>query len=303
MFQRLRGHSVNFVALVVVGGMFFAAYFMHLSVKDHETWGWMLRLSLGLSFFAALFNYWRLLKITEAPISTIAAAAQGYIELHGTASTHKPFKTPFHGIPCVWYRAWVFADRHDDTYSNKVTDSRLLEYVESDQPFQLQDGSGACIVNPKGAEIIYSEKRTANKNEHRYVEEYLPAGKRLYVLGHLDTRHEYNTVEAIQRDTGILLASWKANAIKLLLRFDQDRNGQIDMQEWEKARKEARNEVERQHQMSAHNGIYTLAMPTKGQLFLISALSPQALRQQYQYWSWLHFGVLVLLLMAYYRLV
>jgi len=41
----------------------------------------------------------------------------------------------------------------------------------------------------------------------------------------------------------------------------------------------------------------------KGQLFLISALSPQALRNQYQFWSMVHLGVLALLLMAYFKLV
>lgn len=51
--------------------------------------------------------------------------------------------------------------------------------------------------------------------------------------------------------------------------------------------------------MRAHNEMYTLAKPVKGQLFLISALSPQALRSRYEYWSWVHLGTLVLLLLAY----
>ncbi|MES2182878.1 MAG: hypothetical protein V4493_12370, partial [Pseudomonadota bacterium] len=51
------------------------------------------------------------------------------------------------------------------------------------------------------------------------------------------------------------------------------------------------------------SGIYTLAKPAQGQLFLISALSPQALRGRYECWSWVHLGALVLLLMAYVKLV
>ncbi|MEO7344923.1 MAG: hypothetical protein ABIU85_08820 [Methylotenera sp.] len=302
MFQRLSSHIVDLIAVGVYVWVFFAAYFMVFGHADRSTWHLILSFAMLVSLFALAFNYWRLLKITEAPISSIVAAAQGYIELHGTASTLKPLKTPFHNIPCVWYRAWVFADRHEDADSNKITDTRLLEYVESDQSFQLQDSSGSCTVNPKGAEIIYSEKRTQHKNEHRYVEEYLPAGKRLYVLGHLDTRHEYNTADAIRRDTGILIASWKTNPAKLLLRFDHDRNGYIDMDEWERARAEARQEVEMHHQMRTHNEMYTLAKPAKDQLFLISALSPQALRGRYEYWSWVHLGALVLLLMAYVKL-
>lgn len=117
----------------------------------------------------------------------------------------------------------------------------------------MRDGSGSYTVNPTGTEIINSKKRTQHKNEHRYVEEYLHAGQRLYVLGYLDTLHEYNTTEAIQRDASDLFVSWKTNPIKLLLRFDHDRNGQINMDEWEKARAEARHKVEVNHQMRAHN--------------------------------------------------
>ena len=86
----------------------------HLGKSDSQAWSWLLSIALVFSFFAALFNYWRLLKITEAPTSTIASAAQGYIELQGVASTLKAFKTPYHGIPCVWYRGWVYANRLDN---------------------------------------------------------------------------------------------------------------------------------------------------------------------------------------------
>ncbi len=296
MFQRLKGESVNFVTLAIIGGILFVAFQLRLQPQDATTWSKLLGVAIGLSFFAAIFNYWRLLKITEAPTSTIDAAAQGYIELHGIATTPKPLKTPYHGIPCVWYRAWVYANRVDPE-TNKP-DNRLLNYSESNQLFQLQDDSGACMVNPKGAEVIYVEKRTYIKNDHRYVEEHLPAGKRLYLLGYLDTLHHYNTTEAINKDTSDLLVSWKNNPAKLHARFDQNCNGQIDMDEWEIARAEARCEVEARHQMHAKNEIYTLAKPANGQLFLISALSPQGLRKQYQYWSLFHLAVLVSVLIA-----
>lgn len=298
MFQRLKGESVNFAALAGVGGILLVTFKLRSQSQAIETYSWMLVVAMGLSLFAAIFNYWRLLKITEAPISTIAAAAQGYIELSGKASTTKLFKTPYHGIPCVWYRAWVYANRRNPE-SKSHTDTRLLDYSESDQLFQLQDDSGRCMVNPKGAEVIFVEKRTFFKNDHRYVEEYLPAGKPLYLLGYLDTLHHYNSAEAIDKDTGALLVSWKNNPLKLHARFDQNRNGQIDMDEWEVARKEARREVEARHQMHAHNEMYTLAKPSNGQLFLISALSPHALRKRYQYWSLLHLTVLAALLIIY----
>ena len=302
MFRKLKGDSVNFVAMAAVGGIFIAAYQMHLSKSDAHTWGWLLSIALTLSFFAALFNYWRLLKITEAPISTIASAAQGYIELHGVASTQKPFKTPYHGIPCVWYQAWVYANRYDNSYSKKVVDTRLLEYLESDTAFQLKDQTGTCVVNPKGAEIIFAEKRTFLKNEHRYVEEYLPAGKPLYVLGQLDTRHEQGDVEAINRDVRAILTDLKMRPQQLLNRYDHNRNGEIDLEEWELARQDAIKQAHAKHAMKAYTGNFTLSKPTGQHLFLISAKAPHELSASYRIWAITHLAVLVILILIYLKL-
>ena len=85
-----------------------------------KNWHWLLLTSIASSVFASIFNYWRLLKITEAPFSSIAAAAQGYVELFGKASTDKPLKTPYQDIPCVWCRASVYANRENE--HDKVAD-------------------------------------------------------------------------------------------------------------------------------------------------------------------------------------
>jgi len=302
MFLKLNGDVVNLAALATVGGVFFVAYQMHLSESDAQTWSWLLSIALTLSFFASLFNFWRLLKITEAPISTIAAAAQGYIELHGKASTQKPLNTPYHGIPCVWYRAWVYANRIDNPYSKKVIDTRLLEYSESDITFQLDDQTGTCMVNPNGAEVVFAQKRTLFKNEHRYVEEYLPAGRPLYVLGQLDTRHEQGDIEAINRDIRATLAELKLSPNKLLNRYDHNRNGQIDMDEWELARQDAIKQVQAKHTMMEHTGSFTLIRPTEQHLFLISAKAPHELRASYHRWSIIHLLILVILLFTYFKL-
>jgi hypothetical protein len=302
MFRKLNGDSVNLVALATVGGVFFAAYKMDLTKSDSQTWCWLLSIAIVFSFFAALFNYWRLLKITEAPISTIAAAAQGYIELHGVASTSVPLQTPYHGIPCVWYRAWVYANRVDNPYSKKVVDNRLLEYSESDITFQLKDETGVCLVNPNGAEIIFAEKRTLFKNEHRYEEEFLPAGKPLYVLGQLDTRHEQTDSEAVNKEVRTILADLKTRPQQLLNRYDHDRNGEIDMHEWEQARRDAIDQAHAKHAMKAHTGRFTLTKPTDKHLFLISAKAPHQLSASYRMWAIIHLVMLVILLFTYFKL-
>lgn len=300
MFESINSKNINFIILTLVSVMLLIAYRLHIVSPQATAWRGLFASATGFTLLIAIFNYSRLLKITEAPTSTIASAAQGYIELHGVATTKTPFRTPYHNIPCVWYRAYAYANRIDP--ETKEFDKRLLSFTESKEVFQLRDESGECSVNPEGAEVIFMEKRTQIKNEHRYVEEYLPYGKSLYLLGHLDTLHHYNTTAAVDKDTADLLVSWKKNPSKLLARFDQDYSGQIDMDEWEVARKQARQEVEARHQMLVQHQALTLAKPKNGQLFLISALSPQALRQQYRRWSLINLAVFTLLLIAFIKI-
>lgn len=300
MFERLKSHSVNVAALGFVLSMVVLVYFKHVAAQ------WLMA-AIATSFFASIFNYWRLLKITEAPISTIAAAAQGYVELFGKASTDKPLKTPYQDIPCVWYRSSVYANREND--DDKVADllnMMPLEYTESKTVFTLDDGTAQCKVDPQGAEVIYFEARTWRKNDHRYVEEYLPVGKPLYVIGNLDTRKELLDEAALHRAIGTKLADWKTRPQQLLNRYDQNLNGQIDMDEWELARRDAINEVKAEHVMQTNlndkNGSdFTLAKPA-GKLFLISAKSPKQLRASYKIWVAAHLGVLALLLAFYIKL-
>lgn len=118
-----------------------------------SNWHWLLLTSITTSLFASVFNYWRLLKITEVPISTIAVTAQGYVELFGKASTDKSLKTPYQDIPCVWYRASVYANRENENEDDMVADllnMMFLEYTESKTMFTLNDGTAQCNVDPRG---------------------------------------------------------------------------------------------------------------------------------------------------------
>ena len=307
MFERLKSQSVNFAALGLVFGVLMLVYLKHANFIVNN-WHWLLLTSIATSLFASVFNYWRLLKITEAPISTIAAAAQGYVELFGKASTDKPLKTPYQDIPCVWYRASVYANRENE--DDKVADllsMMPLEYIESKTMFTLNDGTAQCKVDPQGAEVIYFEACTWRKNDHRYVEEYLPVGKPIYVIGNLDTRKELLDEAELNRAVGNKLVDWKTRPQQLLNRYDKNLNGQIDMDEWQLARRDAINEVKAEHAMQTNlsnkNGSYfTLAKPA-GKLFLISAKSPKQLRASYKMWVVAHLGVLALLLTFYIKLI
>lgn len=290
MFKRWTSHYVNLITCglyfgLLIAGLFFNAILTTLIVHKII---WALAL---LSLLAFAFNLWRYLAIATAPVSSIAAAAQGYVEFNGVASIMPPMLTPLHGLPCVWYQSWAYAKDHKNLW-------RLVDYSQSDKIFQLTDDSGTCSINPSGAEVIHMLKKTSHKHNHRYVEAYLPTDKPIYVIGHLDTRHHFTSEETIKKHMGSLISDWKSNPTKMLFRFDLDRNGEIDQDEWEKARAQARSEVTLQHMNKAHIGNFEINAPTNGQLYLLSGMSPDFLRASYRYWVLTHLTVLASLLIA-----
>jgi hypothetical protein len=261
-----------------------------------QYWPKLLWSCVAVSSVAAVFHYWRLLKMHEAPISTIAAAAQGYVELYGRACTEIPLRTPYQGIPCVWYRAWVFANRQNPHHAKLVLENRLLDYVESQSVFTLDDGTAQCQVNPAGAEVVYYQARTWRKNDHRYVEEFLPTNQSIYVIGQLDTRHDVLSASALNKEVSARLKDLKSRPQHLLNLYDHNLNQEIDMDEWELARQDVIHQVKSEHAMRAHTGSFVLSKPADRHLFLISAKSPAQLRTQHKQWLLVYLVISAVLL-------
>jgi hypothetical protein len=293
MFHNIKALIVNIGAIILV------LLLLALTLKQnhgHIICSWHLLLALAITIFAGTFNFWRLLKFKEAPISTIAAAAQGYVELYGVAKRDKPLTTPYQSIPCVWYKAWVYANFQDRSKDDDYFNHRLLNYEESHDSFILDDGSAQCLVNPVGAEVVYFETKTWRKNDHRYVEQYLPVGKYLYVIGQLDTRKEILDEKLLNQEVREVLRDMKTRPQQLRHRYDHNQSGQVDIHEWDKVRQDAIQQVKAKYAMLAHTGKFTLSQPATKQLFLISAKSPKALRQQYRDWLLIHMIFLGVLL-------
>ena len=301
MLNRSQIQTANFAMVWLYICVLWALLNNHLKHQAENSSLLFAGVALALSISASIFNYWRLQKLSEAAVSKIASVAQGYIELLGTANADQPLKTPYQGISCVWFSVSAYADVPGDDES--APSSRLLEYKQSEQPFKLSDETGFCMVNPKGAEIVHLSTATYRKNNHRYVESYLPANAKLHVIGHLDTRHDFNTRRAINQDVSKLLAELKANKTQLLNRYDQNRDGEIDLQEWEQVRAEALRQVEANHATKAQVNFFTLSKPSDGQLFLISALSPQEMRVLLSNWHRIHLAAAIFFSMAMLKLI
>lgn len=239
--------------------------------------------------------------IEDTPTSKIRSAHQGYVELVGIAKTG-PESLLLSGLsqtPCLWYRYKI--ERYES--SGKNSNWRSIESKTSSQPFTLTDGSGECYVMPERAEVSTARKRSWEGNSrhpakissrglfskrYRYTEEMLCAEDIVYVIGLFETRHPPSITAARDSEMAKTLAEWKKDYDSLINRFDRNGDGEIDLQEWEQVRTEARRQLENTPSLAPVNTIsYS---PSRRQPYIIASSEPESLSRRYR---WQAFGLLL----------
>lgn len=281
--RQLSSYYLNPLALCVYTGLVLAGVFLDYRSHHINQLPLVFVLTALVATLAWAFNFKRLLGMSEIPVATIASAAQGYVELFGTSKSLTLTRSPIRGVECVWFRLWIYA--RDTNYMWRLADYRI-----SEQLFELQDDSGVCRIDPRGAEVFAASRHVVVQHDHKYIEDVLFADKPVYVLGDLDTGSQINTEAEIHQDAGKLMTRLKQSKAMLLQQFDLNRDGEIDMHEWELARESAYAEVRAKHAQRLQSELHLIAKPANKRLFLISGISPHALRQHYQRWAWVHFS-------------
>lgn len=281
--RQLSSYYLNPLALCVYTGLVLAGVFLDYRSHHINQLPLVFVLTALVATLAWAFNFKRLLGMSEIPVATIASAAQGYVELFGTSKSLALTRSPIRGVECVWFRLWIYA--RDTNYMWRLADYRI-----SEQLFELQDDSGVCRIDPRGAEVFAASRHVVVQHDHKYIEDVLFADKPVYVLGDLDTGSQINTEAEIHQDAGKLMTRLKQSKVRLLQQFDLNRDGEIDMHEWELARESAYAEVRAKHAQRLQSELHLIAKPANKRLFLISGISPHALRQHYQRWAWVHFS-------------
>jgi hypothetical protein len=243
--------------------------------------------------FATLFGWLGSLErrdaIRNTPTSTAMGAAMGYVELLGTAQdlTWPPLRSQIRKTPCVWYRYQI---------ERRVGLTWVVESSRASTAcFVLRDASGECIVDPEGAEILPRGLRVWREFEHRYHEAVIGLGETVYVLGELTSIHAALDTPAEQRaDISALLAEWKRDPEDLMRRFDANRDGTLNEEEWEVARRDAKATIEREYAARRALGpVNLIRRPADGRKFIISVVPPEQLARRFDLWAWLHLGLLV----------
>ncbi|GAB4347346.1 MAG: GIDE domain-containing protein [Gammaproteobacteria bacterium] len=256
-------------------------------------------------FVLAFHFFHRSRLIEDVATSRIRSAAQGFVELEGIAETLKgePILSPLSGEECAWYRYRV----EKYTRGSRNRRWRTVDRGVSDAIFLLRDGTGICVVDPEGARVIPHQKRVwygdsprpsrvpettswwtlhLGGREYRYTEERLLPGFPLYAMGQFRTvggaNETFNTREEVRE----LLASWKGDPKALKERFDRNGDGEIDLDEWERARGMALAEVrQRQRERASQPGVHTLSKPADNHPFLLSGKSQEELTARFRWYA------------------
>src|SRR5579859_6943630 len=121
---------------------------------DCLIWGACLVSFVGLWYFLR-----RLKLIEDTPRSLIRSAAQGYVELTGTAKLMpgEPIVAPLTGKRCVWWRY------HIQSRSRSRGAWRALDGSRRDAStdiFIIDDGTGHCIIDPDKSDVTPSVSET-----------------------------------------------------------------------------------------------------------------------------------------------
>lgn len=274
------------------GAFHFVIVFLAIESESAEAWPYALLAMAAVSFFAWTANYRRYRQIHDLPTSRIASAAQGYVELFGRAEMLPgvPVVSRISRQPCCWYHFEIEEKAADNKW-------RTVDSGASVEQFLLIDSTGQCVISPQGAEVLSQSHRCWTEGDRRYTESLLLPRCDLYAIGAFSTvSGSAASMGAERTDVSQLLNEWKSNKGDLLARFDLDKDGQVDLKEWELARLQARREVRKHHseiQTRGVEGVHLLRKPADGRLFLLANEMPERIGARYRWWSWIHVAVFI----------
>lgn len=255
--------------------------------------------------------------LENTPTARIRSAAQGYAEFTGV-STLPPravCRGPLTGLHCTWWKYKI--EEHGG--SRRRSGWRTIDSMTSETPFLLDDGTGKCLVDPRGAEVVAHERTVwfgdaewplvrippgeglvgkffdalLSGGRYRYSEWRLNEDQPVYALGEFSTSGGVSGDDP-ENETLQLLHTWKADQAKLLARFDANHDGQIDAAEWEQVRAAARAEVlAKRGAKELEPTVPLLAEPADGRPYLLSDSDQASLARRFRWRAGAGIGVFV----------
>lgn len=223
--------------------------------------------------------------LKNTPISTIASAAQGMVELEGVAepASDAVLLSHWKKRPCLWCGYVLESDGKNWT---------VVDSGETSAPFLLRDASGVCVIQPESAEILTRHRERWMKSGQRFTELTLRSGDALRVRGQFRTYGGSADPFDSRAALSATLREWKKDMPRLLSRFDLNGDGQLGPQEWQLARTEAMRTVFREKaRLQEQEATHTVDSPTPCGFFVVSNVPRAELRRRHLYSAWFHLVV------------
>jgi len=260
---------------------------------------------IGLACGLGIFYFIRRARIIEdTPTSRIRSAPQGYVEIIGRVKylANEALTAPLTLLPCAWYHFKIEKQETVHTGKGSHTRWRTIEEQTSERAFICVDETGQCLVDPRGAEVHTDGEDTwigstkwpqqgkpsrqgfFTLGGYRYTERRLIENDALYALGKFTTVDPNKAHGDVNDEMRNILKVWKQDQETLLHRFDFDRNGSIDPQEWDAARQAAQQQAYQQRLSRADKPAINLLSKTDDfrRPFILSTNSQATMASNYK---------------------
>jgi hypothetical protein len=206
--------------------------------------GYLLLLSAPVLFYEA-FYYLRLKRYIEnTPRSKARSAAVGMVEMEGRAERAYNVLAPLTGMPCIYFRLQKYVK--EKGYQDQDYWRRISDIDSGHVPFYLRDDTGRVLIDPNGAKIAPTDSETYTgvlgspwglsltiSDDEKFVEDTIPEGQQVFVVGFASPlRVERPSLRSRIADK---LRALKGSPAKMR-KYDTNKDGRIDEQEWERAR-------------------------------------------------------------------
>ncbi|MFH0796897.1 MAG: hypothetical protein V2A65_07565 [Candidatus Omnitrophota bacterium] len=268
----------------------------------------VLTLFLLFGFYLFFRSFFKLLPqvvwITATPTSRIRSLALGLAEINGFVELRDPVISPATGQKCCLTKYKCQELRVTYTRRGRTTSWHTIDSGFLFVPFYLKDEKGnKVLVDPADAELdlpceTYYTKFDSGfvkieEGTTRYLERAIYPRMFLYIMGEVKKR---TSLSDLQEEVGDQLAVLRGSPEKTAA-YDENKDGKLDFQEWDKAVAETEEKVkEKLFTEASSHPLETLivAKPSTHRPFILATRSEKELlgNLRWRGYSALFFGIL-----------
>ncbi len=251
----------------------------------------------AVALFYGSFHYLRLKRFMDnTPTSKARSVAMGMVEMAGTCRRAYNLLAPMAQVPCVFFRLRKY--RREKRYNNQAYSWVLKSDTSSrNVPFYLKDDTGMVMIDPAGANVKPSRSQTIAggwrtpwgdrmtvPDDIKYVEEIIPEGTGVYVLGFATPTQMLR--RPLRQRVAEKLRRLKQDKTKMAA-YDTDKDGRIDETEWNAARADVERQAledsleENQTPVGPEKRVVIQKPEIKGLPFVIAQSSEKSLTRSY----------------------